>query len=427
VKEHIAKAKSFIFSGTAKDTGLLFVGNWLSAIWGLFFTLFVARAMSLAEFGIFSAAVNLVNILTSLSDIGISSGSVNFVAEHHAKNDHEKANEYIKAAFVIRLAIVLFLSIIVIIFSNFIAPTILATKDARIAIWAAIIPVFLFPDMFFPPIMQAKRKFLQSTIVDNVFYIGRLVFAFIFFLLGRLNISLAFWSFGVGFVLELLLIVHYLKLDFLFAKPKAEEYKSLLKFSGWLGVNRIVSSVSGKLDIQMLAGISGAVATGIYSIASRISSFIIVLCGSYSAVLAPRMASFGDREKEKKYIIKSTLALVPIALLIIFGIFIANPFIILAFGTKYEPSLLVFRYLALAQIPFLFTAPSVTAIVYSMKKTVYIGAFSFFQLAAMFLLNFYLIPKFGPLGPTITYAVTNIILAAFTWVVVIKHYWVQAK
>ena len=94
MKEHIAKAKSFIFSGTAKDTGLLFVGNWLSAIWGLFFTLFVARAMSLAEFGIFSAAVNLVNILTSLSDIGISSGSVNFVAEHHAKNDHEKANHY---------------------------------------------------------------------------------------------------------------------------------------------------------------------------------------------------------------------------------------------------------------------------------------------------------------------------------------------
>ena len=425
MRRYIERAKSIAFSATAKDTSFLFVGSWMSALSGLFFTVILARAVSVAELGIFSAAVNLVNILTSLSDIGISSGSIKFVAEHEAKKDHQKVNEYIKAAFVIRIIIVLSLSLVVVLLSKFIAPKLLATTDFKIAIWTAIIPIFLFPDMFFPPILQAKRKFLQSTIVDNLFYVGRLGFALIFFFLGKLNMSLAFWSFGIGFILEMALIIYYLKIDFLFAKPKPKEYQDLLKFSGWLGVNRIISSISGKLDIQMLANKSGAVITGIYSIASRISSFIIVLTSSYSAVLAPRLAAFGDREQEKKYIIKSTLALIPISIAIIFGIFIANPIIIFFFSSKYESSLLVFRYLALAQIPFVFTAPSVTAIVYSMKKTIYIGTFSFFQLAAIFLLNDYLIPKFGPFGPTVTYAVINTILAVFTWVIVIKHYWFE--
>lgn len=422
MKEHLQRSKELILSSTAKDTSYLFIGSWLSAIWGLFYTLLVARATTLAEFGVFSAAVNLVNILMSLADVGISSGSINFVAEYHAKGDHKKANEYIKAAFIMRFVIVLSLSLAVILLSKVIAPAVLATNDYTIAIWAAIIPVFLFPDMFFPSIFQAKRKFLQSTIVDNGFYIGRLLFAFAFFIIGKLNMSLAFWSFGIGFIIELFLIVYYLKLDFLLAKPTCQEYKDILKFSGWLGVNRIISSISGKLDIQMLAAISGAIVTGIYSIASRIASFIIVLAGSYSSVLAPRLASFADKDKEKKYIVKSTLALIPISIVIILGILIAKPFIILAFGLKYSASVEVFRFLALAQIPFLFTAPPVTAIIYAMKKPVYIGTLSFFQFAAIFLLNYLFIPKYGPFGPTITFGVTNILLALYVWAIVIRHY-----
>jgi O-antigen/teichoic acid export membrane protein len=67
----------------------------------------------------------------------------------------------------------------------------------------------------------------------------------------------------------------------------------------------------------------------------------------------------------------------------------------------------------------------VTAIIYALKKPIYIGLFSFFQLAAMFFLNLYLIPKFGVFGPTITYAIANSILALYSWAIVIKYYWVK--
>jgi len=168
---------------------------------------------------------------------------------------------------------------------------------------------------------------------------------------------------------------------------------------------------------------AGALATGLYSIPSRLANFIVVLSGSYSSVLATRLASFGDREKEKTYILKSTLALIPITGGIILWILLAKPFIIFLFGEKYLNSVPIFQALAASQIPFLFTVPAVSAIIYSMKKTIYIGTLSFFQLAAIFALNYYFIPKYGPFGPTITFGITNTLLAIYVWFLVIKHYW----
>lgn len=415
--------KSMIFSDTARDTFVLFVGNGASAFWGFLYTLFIARSFSVYDFGVFSAALNFVVILSSLADIGISTGSVNFVSEHTARGEHEKANEYIKASFLIRLFVILLISVLVAIFAPFVSKTFLATQDPKIAIWCAILPILLFPDAFFPPILQAKKKFFHSTLIDNVFYIGRLAFALAFYFFGGLTMSKAFWAYGVGFIAECVLIAFLLKGDFLRSKPQKSEYKNLMRYSGWIGVNRIISSISGKLDVQMLAAMAGATVTGLYSIPSRLASFIIILTSSFSSVMAPRLASYGNKESEKRYILKSLLAVVGISLGIVIWIIIAKPFIFILFGDKYIASVPVFQALAAAQIPALFTVPSVTAIVYAMKKTVYIGAYSFFQIVEIFLLDFFLIPKFGVFGPTITLGIANIILTIYSWVIIGKYYW----
>jgi O-antigen/teichoic acid export membrane protein len=424
VRKYFDLAKSAIFSATIKDTFVLFVGNTASAFWGFLFTLIIARALTVYDFGVFSAALNLVTILASLTDIGISTGAVNFVSGHTARGEHEKANEYIKASFLIRLFMVIAISALIAVFAPFVSKTLLATRDPMIAIWAAVIPIFVFPDAFFPSILQAKKKFFHSTLIDNAFYIGRLLFAFGFFVVGGLTMSKAFWAFGAGFVIETVLVIIFVKTDFLHSRPQKDEYKNLLKFSGWIGVNRIISSVSGRLDIQMLAVMSGAVVTGLYSIPSRLASFIAVLAGSFSSVLAPRLAGYGNKEDEKKYILKSFLVLLPITFGIIVWIIFAKPIMFILFP-KYMASVPIFQALAAAQIPFLFTVPSVSAIIYSMKKTVYIGAFSFFQIVAIFGLDIWLIPKYGAFGPAITLGVTNIILAVYTWVIVVKHYWIE--
>jgi O-antigen/teichoic acid export membrane protein len=279
---NIEKLKKLILSSTAKDTFVLFAGNLGSAFWGFVFTLITARALSVSDFGVFSATLNLMIIITSLADFGISSGAVNFVSIYDSRGDNKKVDQYIKASFVTRFLIAIVLSLLIFAFSKVISIGLLATTDTSMAIWAGILPIFLFPDMLFPFILQAKKKFLQSTIYDNAFYIARLAVAFVYYMIGGLTISKAFWAFGAGFLINIILTLFYIGTKFLKSKATKEEYLNLMKFSGWIGVNRVVSSVSGKLDVQMLAALSGALVTGLYSIPSRLASFIIVLSGRIS-------------------------------------------------------------------------------------------------------------------------------------------------
>ena len=424
VKKYITKAKSVLFSGTAKDTYVLFLGNLDSAFLGFLFTFFIARALDRADFGIFSAALNLVVILSSLSDIGITTGLVNFIAEADAKGDENKSLEFQKAGFLIRVAIVLTLSILVIVFAPYISKNMLATTDPVVAIWTSLISLFLFIPMYFPFVLQATKQFLKSVIVDNIYYLFRLIGLLGFIYFGTISLYSAFSTAFLGFGASIIASFMFLKFKFLFSKPKKEIYTRLLKFSGWIGVNRIVSSISGRLDIQMLASISGASVTALYSIPSRLASFIIILTSSFSSVLAPRFAGFQDKESEKKYLIKASFALIPIILATVLWVILAKPFMSIIFP-NYMDSVPVFQALTLSMIPFILTAPSVSAILYAMKKNIYIGAYSFFQIAAIFLLNYYFIPKYGALGPTITYGITNTILAIYTWAIVIKYYWYE--
>jgi len=424
MKRYFNRAKSLVFSATAMDTYVLFVGNLGSAFLGFLFTFFIARALNREDFGIFSATLNLVVILSSLSDIGITSGMVNFVSKLDSSGDEKKSLEYQKAGLVIRMGIVLALSTIVLIFAPFISKSMLATTDPLVAVWVSIISFVLFVPMYFPYVLQAKKQFLKSVIIDNVYYLFRLIGLLCFIYFGAISLYSAFSTAILGFVVSLIVSLIFLKLKFLYSKPKKEIYTSLLKFSGWIGVNRIVSSISGRLDIQMLASIAGASTTALYSIPSRLASFVVILTSSFSSVLAPRFASIGSKESERKYLIKACFALIPIIALTIIWVILAKPFIAIIFP-NYIDSVPVFQALTLSMIPFILTAPSVAAIIYAMKKNIYIGAFSFFQLAAIFLLNYYFIPKYGAIGPTITYGITNTILAIYTWVIVIRYYWFE--
>lgn len=425
MEEYLGTVKRLATSGTAKDTYILFGGNVLAAFLGFLSTLIIARALSIEEFGVFSAAINMVSILTSLSDIGVSTGVVNFVSGFLASGEKKRANLYAKAALVIKLTAVLFFALILLSIAPFAAKTFLATTDVTITYWVASVAISMIVSFFLPRLLQARKEFLRAVIADNAFYLSRLGFVFVLMLTGGLTLGLSLSSFIFASVITVLVGLAFLGVDFLKSKPKAEIYKKLMVFSGWLGVNRIISAISGRLDIQMLAALAGATATGLYSIPSRLASFVMVLATSFSSVLATRLAGFDNKGKEKVYLIKATLALLPVVAGIILWILIAHPFITILFGEKYVEAVPVFRALALAMVPFIFTVPAVSAIIYAMKKPKYIGLYSFFQITVIFILNYFLIPRFGVFGPTITLGTTYTILAIYTWLIVIKHYWIN--
>jgi len=420
VKRYLYTAFELARSTTARDTYILFLSNVATAFLGFIFTWFIARALSVSEFGVFSAVNNLAMLILPILDLGVSSALINFIASTK-ENEINKAKEYIKAGLIIRFFLFIVISLVLILFASLVAKRILASEDIALVYWTVIILVGLSLSSFFSSVLQAYKRFFSSLIVEVSYSLFRVIFIILFFLVG-LTLSKSLLAFALAGIITIIVTYLVLGFDFFKTKPTKNIYLDLIKFSGWLGVNRILSSISSRADIQMLMVLSGATVTGYYSVASRLASFIAVLAASFAAVLSTRLASMGDKKKEKRFILKSVLVLFGISLVIVFWAIFAKPFILFLFDTKYLESVKVFQALALSMIPFLFTAPSVSAIIYAMKKPKIIGYFSIFQIFAILILNYILIPKFGAIGPTITFGVVNIILLIYTWRIVWKHY-----
>jgi len=410
-------------SQSAKDTYVLFVGNTLGAFTGFVFTLIIARGLSVGDFGVFSAVNNLIIIIASLADIGISAALVSFVASYQAKNDNLNAQRYLKSSFITRILIVSVISLALIAFAPLVAKKLLVSDSLAVVYWSIILSYGLFLWNFFSIALQAYKRFIASVSIDLVIGIGRIFAVGAFFIAGALTLNYSFLSFAIGAVVATIAGFILLGTAFLKVDTTKEIYVNLLKFSGWVGVNRIISAISGRLDVQMLAIFSGAEITGQYSIAQRLALFITILISSFSAVMAPRLAAFGDKEKEKKYLLKAILVTLPIIAGVGFWIVIAGPFIKILFGSKYIPAIPLFQMFAASLIPFILAAIPVSAIIYSIKKPIYIGYFSFFQLVVIILINFLLIPKIGPYGPLVAYFVVNTSLALYTWYIVYRYYW----
>jgi len=273
--------------------------------------------------------------------------------------------------------------------------------------------------------MMAYKKFWQSVILDWSLGIPRILYFLALALFLPTNLNLALLVYGLSTILPIIYGFSVTGIKFLRAKVVKSDYVDLIKFSGWLGVNRIISSISGRLDVTMLANLTNAVVVGEYSIASRLSSFVIVLSSSLGSVLSTRFARFNDRELEKKYLIKSTLFTLPIILGVIIWIIIAKPFVLILFGDKYFESIKILQYLLVSLIPFIFATPAVTAIVHAMRKPVFIGTFSFIQIAMIFLFNIYFTNLFNGLGPAIAFMISNTVLALYAFTIVYKYYFTK--
>src|SRR3989304_5270554 len=159
MRAYIDRAVGLAKSQSAKDTYILFSGNLVSAFLGFLFTLFVARALSVSDFGVFSAINNLVAIIAAASEIGISAGIINFISDFRAKGDNESAEKYLKASLIMRLISVSILILPIILLANFVANRFLATSDVSASYWTGILAYGLVFWSFFPVALQAYRRF----------------------------------------------------------------------------------------------------------------------------------------------------------------------------------------------------------------------------------------------------------------------------
>lgn len=385
--------------------------------------LVLARAISVEDMGVFSAFTNLVLILSSISDPGITSGLVRYVSEFRTKKQFKKEKRFIAAGLKIQLVIFFTLAFLMFSFASETSRNLLGT-DKSVYAHLAVVAIFIqILWAFSSQVLKAQKRFSSSVFVDITASTGRLAGVVFLVIAAVLSLKEAVFYYAIGPIAAVIIGFYLLGGFFIFTKNFKSDFSKLISFSSWLGINKISSVISGRIDIQMLALLAGSVSTGLYSIPSRLIFFVTLLVGSLSSAIAPRLASFSTRKQEISYLRKVTL----LSLCVTFGLIawytVATPFIVILFGDKYIESVQIFRLLILSTIPFVLTVPPINAIIYSLKKPKYVGYFSIFQLIAVVTLNLVFIPRYGSLGPTYTLIITNTMLAIYSWYIVIKYYY----
>jgi len=411
-------------SRTARNTYVLFAGNVLDAFFGFLFIVLIVRngLLSTSDFGIFSAIANFVIVIYSLLDIGIGGTLINFISYYHSRGDEATAHKYFQAGLFLRSGASLLISLVVMLFSWLIGPRLFLTQELQPVILAGVAILTLSLIDVFVYSFQAYQKFLSAALASLTFTSVRLIFLVVFMALGRtLSLTSAMAMIALAPLLGIVLSAYHFRSFFSFRLPEKSIIKPLLSFSGWMGVTRVFSSITGRLDVQQMLLLAGPLATGSYSVAARIASFYSIIIGSFTAVLAPKFAAGNSLSQLKSFVTKAMLAILGLMAAMVLGIIIAKPFILLLFGQKAIASVLPFQALTAAFMPFVASTLATTIIIYNLKKPKVLGLLTILQLACVFTGNMLFIPRFGSIGPAITLGITN------TLVLIISSAYVLSK
>lgn len=392
-----------ISSQTAKDTYWVFGANIFTAFLAFIYTIFLARIFSPSDFGTFSAIYAFVLLLSDISDIGIGSSLSRFLPPLYSSNKKKEAISFVKTAFIFQLKIAFLILVLVSVFSSFLAHNLLKSASyaplfivAAFGIFGTIIMVFASYTL------SAQKKFKEVAFINSLSTMSKLFFVLIFYYLGYLNI---FWTtviFVLSSYLAYFLSLFFLPIRFLQEQEEKGSLKKLLSYSIFLGFSKLFSATAGRLDVLMLIPLSSSFEAGIYSAAFKMVYLYILLAGSFSMVIAPRLSSFPSYAEAVNYLRKIILVVLMILASMLVMYLIAPWFVPLILTQRYVLSTAVFRTLLIPMAFFTMTIPPVNFLLYTLKKPQVSTFNTFIQLLIILIGNSVFIPSFGRFGPVIT-------------------------
>ncbi len=418
------RIKILIFSPTALSTYYVFSGNIISAILAFLYTVLLVRNLSLADIGYFSALWSFLLLIADVAELGIGTSLSAFVPIAKSINDRFNV---IKTAMIIQFVVALLFSLPIFIFSDIIASFLFHSENLNILVKVTSVGIFIAViNYFYQLALTSEERFLKVALFSISGSLFRLGSGLILVLISLFTLKNAVMTqvFSLGLLFLLGILLH--RNSILKGKLLPLFIKNFLAFSSFLGIARGMTALASRLDVLMIVAIRGPTEAGIYAIAARVISLYPLLSGSFSSVLAPKIAAFREKQELIKFTKKVILATLGIIFTIIILIIIANPFMTLLFQEKGTQASGIFQVLLISMVFFVSSIPPVTLAVYSLKKPHILTINSLIQVTIVFLGNLFLIPHFGYFGAAYSliaaYAISLVLTTVLTIYYLNKRY-----
>jgi O-antigen/teichoic acid export membrane protein len=376
-----------------KSTTWLLSGNIISSIFGVIFVIFAARFLGPSEWGIVAAVTGFIPILMSVTDLGVNAALFQYAASRWIKDEAAAFKAY-RTAFLIRILTLGAAFAVLLGLAKYISLLIFGLDEILLTVFSGIglIVISLFDFQVFA--LQSKQSWKVAAALTSLVNILRVFLLLFLWKQNLITVSSVLIAY-IGSALFLFII----SLFWLRGLPRFEFgskklAQSLASFSLWMAGNKMISTVSSRIDVLILISTLGSFETGIYAAANRLALGVPLVAGSFSTVLAARFASLKTASQARAFFLKSVGLSAIFAVGILVGVFLA-PFIVSFLGNEYQRSLPVLRWLLLAIIPLAMSTPAVVALTYYLKKPKIITSMAVLQLIIVVLINYLFIPSLG--------------------------------
>ncbi len=297
--EKISKGAAIVLIGTAIGTALAFATR-----------VIIVRYVSQNEYGIYCSVINLVNIVATLSILGLETGVPRQIAFYQAKNDIPKVEGIVSAAIKISIISGLLFCLFLFVASDFIAIRFFHDQEFAdpLKIASAAIPFFVMIislTAIFRGFGRVQPNLYFRQILMNILFILTLIIIIIF----NLSFLGVLYSFVISTAISFIAYIIYaisktpLSLTREVGVAECPLIKDLLLFSLPLFAAGLFDSIPAWSDTLLLGYFMTPNDVALYNAASPLAHFLPVAMVASGFLYLPLMAQLyakGQKEEIKR-------------------------------------------------------------------------------------------------------------------------------
>ncbi len=390
-------AKRIVGGGT-----LIFFMYFIGGLLGYSVRLFLARSLSVSDFGLFYAILAFTGFLTLFRDPGFSTTLTKFVAEFKAKKDFVAIKSSFSIILILEILISGFVVISVFIFSDYISVSYFKTYEAVLPLKIMILSYFASVFVTVQFVFLGLGKIKYYSIMEPVRNIS--TFSAIAMLIG-LGVVGAAIGYLVGAIFLVIIITLLLFRSFPILSTKTHINKDLTKklilFSFPVFLTGVAGTILGYTDTIIITFFLSVKEVGFYQVALPTSQLLWVLTSSLSVIMLPIVSEMWAKKDTKSLsnitsLLTKYLFIITIPIVIVIVAF-PDAIIRILFGNDFLPASQALQILALSSLfypIFSLVSTSIVAIGKPMTNTKIIAAMTMLNLA----MNIVLVPSIGIIG-----------------------------
>lgn len=382
-----------------KGSTVVFAAAILAAVLGYLLRLFIARNLSVTDFGLLYSIFVFIAFFSLFKDMGLGPTLVKFLAEFSVTENKDKIKSSILAVGVVQLIVAVAIMVPIIIFSDAIAITYFKTSAASAPLQFIALSFVIGTTLTtLQHAAQGLGHVKIYSLVEPIRIVVSFVFVFLFVYMGVIGVS---YAYVLGAVASVIFLASGLKRNKKITGKAVFDgalFKQLMKFGIPVFIGGLSSLLLFYTDTIVLTVFRGLEDVGLYQAALPTSQLLWVLANSLAVILLPLVSEMWAKKHTRE--ISATLGLmskfafaivIPLAIIIIA---FASDILIILFGQAYAPAAIALQILAINSMfytLFVVFSNSLIAVdkpVSNTKITVFISILNL-------VLNILFIPQYG--------------------------------